>query len=346
MAAPARPMPAAEAAAARPVFIVGCPRSGTTLLQALLASHPDVHSLPETHFLQTLLQCEDQRRLRRATSAQWWRSVHAWRRGLLAAAGWAGPRRVRRSWAGMPELARSAPQGPARASCRLGRQMRAFELAWQAQCRQAGKHIWVEKTPDHLFYLRHLRRHLPHARVIHVLRDGEEVVASLYRAGVEHAPWRGFRDVDRAVDRWNRAVAESLRWRGRPGHVLVRYESLLADPATVLARLCRFVGCRYLDGMLAGPAPVLQGLIRGDEPWKQGRGTGLRDRRKFAQVFDPAVQARIRTGLRELDWPALSRAPGVIAEDTTAPCRLAEPAVSGTGRPECRPRHEQGGIRK
>ena len=58
------------------------------------------------------------------------------------------------------------------------------------------------------------------------------------------------------------------------------------------------------------------------------------------------VQARIRTGLRELDWPALSRAPGVIAEDTTAPCRLAEPAVSGTGRPECRPRHEQGGIRK
>ena len=89
----------------QPVFIVGCPRPGTTLLQALLASHPDVHSLPETHFLQSLLRCEDQRRYARATPAQWWRSVRAWRRGAMAAAGWAGPRRVRRSWAGMPELA-------------------------------------------------------------------------------------------------------------------------------------------------------------------------------------------------------------------------------------------------
>ena len=32
------------------VFIVGCPRSGTTLLQAMLASHETVYSFPETHF--------------------------------------------------------------------------------------------------------------------------------------------------------------------------------------------------------------------------------------------------------------------------------------------------------
>ena len=32
------------------VFIVGSARSGTTLLQSMLASHPEVYSFPETHF--------------------------------------------------------------------------------------------------------------------------------------------------------------------------------------------------------------------------------------------------------------------------------------------------------
>ena len=32
------------------VFIIGSARSGTTLLQSMLASHPEVYSFPETHF--------------------------------------------------------------------------------------------------------------------------------------------------------------------------------------------------------------------------------------------------------------------------------------------------------
>lgn len=239
----------------QPVFIVGCPRSGTTLLQALLASHPDVHSLPETHFLQSLLRCEDQRRYARATPAQWWRSVRAWRRGAMAAAGWAGPRRVRRSWAGMPELAQSAPASIASHPCRIREQVRAFERAWQAQCRHAGKHVWIEKTPDHLFYLDHLRRHMPHARVIHLLRDGEEVVASLYAAGLEHAQWQGFRDVGRAVDRWNRAAAESLRWRGNRGT-----SWSVTRPCWPIRRAC-FPACAASSAAMSG-AWYLPGMAR------------------------------------------------------------------------------------
>ena len=32
------------------VFIVGVPRSGTTLIQSLLASHPQIETFPESHF--------------------------------------------------------------------------------------------------------------------------------------------------------------------------------------------------------------------------------------------------------------------------------------------------------
>jgi len=39
----------------RRTFVVGCPRSGTTLVQAMIARHPDVFSLHETFFFESLL---------------------------------------------------------------------------------------------------------------------------------------------------------------------------------------------------------------------------------------------------------------------------------------------------
>jgi hypothetical protein len=39
---------------ARPIFIVGCPRSGTTLLRLILDSHPHISCGPESHFLTDL----------------------------------------------------------------------------------------------------------------------------------------------------------------------------------------------------------------------------------------------------------------------------------------------------
>ena len=40
--------------AQRPIFIIGCPRSGTTLLRLILDSHPNISCGPETQFLEDL----------------------------------------------------------------------------------------------------------------------------------------------------------------------------------------------------------------------------------------------------------------------------------------------------
>ncbi|MEQ8960988.1 MAG: sulfotransferase [Coleofasciculus sp. C2-GNP5-27] len=46
------------------IFLVGCPRSGTTLLQSLLAAHPQIASFPESHFFRHLIpEFEPKRRL-------------------------------------------------------------------------------------------------------------------------------------------------------------------------------------------------------------------------------------------------------------------------------------------
>ena len=41
---------------ARPIFVVGCPRSGTTLVQCILSASSDAFSLPETHFFSSVQQ--------------------------------------------------------------------------------------------------------------------------------------------------------------------------------------------------------------------------------------------------------------------------------------------------
>ena len=38
----------------RPIFIVGCSRSGTSLLRSIIGSHSKIASGPETHFLKDL----------------------------------------------------------------------------------------------------------------------------------------------------------------------------------------------------------------------------------------------------------------------------------------------------
>jgi len=40
-------------------FLVGCPRSGTTLLQAMLFAHPEIYSFPETNFFLSLFGARD-----------------------------------------------------------------------------------------------------------------------------------------------------------------------------------------------------------------------------------------------------------------------------------------------
>jgi Sulfotransferase family len=39
----------------RPIFVVGCPRSGTTLVQCILSASSQAFSLPETHFFSFVL---------------------------------------------------------------------------------------------------------------------------------------------------------------------------------------------------------------------------------------------------------------------------------------------------
>lgn len=279
-------------------FLVGCPRSGTTLLQHMLAAQAQIVSLPETHFVQQLLRSEDHRR-QGWPRASLWRRVQQARRGWQARLGWVPRHQAQRAWRAVPEL--SCPLDNRAYWQSTRQQLRGFVAALDGYCLHHGGTAWLEKTPDHLFYLHHITEHIGGARVIHLLRDGEEVVASLHDAARRYPPWHPFVDLDHAVDRWNRSLQESLRWQAHPQHLLLRYEALLQAPAQTLSRVLDFLG---LAGNVVSPgaadrrAPV--SLVRADEPWKHDAAGPLRDRRKFERMFSPGQQARIRARLQPL----------------------------------------------
>ncbi len=228
------------------VFVVGCPRSGTTLLQTMLGQHADVLTLPETHYLLKI-------------------------RGRLAGGpldGFASPRAARRALAAVEAAVdRTGPTTP-----RWGIRARAWERAFvdlldaAASARDAA--LWVDKSPIHLHWIDEILAVAPDARFVHVLRDGRDVVASFHRLclrdperwvpqvlgrGSAHlvltAGGRG-RVLDAVVDRWNGDVGRSLAHLGTPGHTVVVYEYLVSDPEGVLRDLCTWLGIPFDPAML------------------------------------------------------------------------------------------------
>lgn len=113
------------------LFIVGCPRPGTTVVQRCLANHPDAVSFPETGFFRQL--CGNR----------------AWTR--VAESGFACRYRVLRAFRRLEE--KSVPRGtaiPYRPSLgpvqRVEGAVTAFTRVLDEVAAQRGHSLWVEKT--------------------------------------------------------------------------------------------------------------------------------------------------------------------------------------------------------
>jgi len=139
-------------------FLVGCERSGTTLLQAILARHSRVFSFPESHFF---CRAIPRRVLWRAVGLARWRRARFALRQLL-------------NVLGRHDLEGHVP----RRSVLLVNYVRAFCHILDRAALDRGKDMWVEKTPHHLYHVRAIQRLVPEARFIHILRDGRDVAAS------------------------------------------------------------------------------------------------------------------------------------------------------------------------
>jgi len=214
--------------AAAPVFVVGSPRSGTTLLyHQLVSAGAFVNYRVET--LAYNLIRPAYRDLRSERDRE--RFLADWLRGFLFA----------RSGLDADEAAVIV-----RRSRSTGEFLRGL---MDAMALRQGKPRWAECTPDHGLYLPDIAADFPTARIVHIVRDGRDVAASLERQGwIRPLPGDAARGLETAGCYWSWVVERTRRAGAALGdrYVEVRFERLVAEPARTLAELGRSID-HYLD---------------------------------------------------------------------------------------------------
>ena len=182
------------------IFLVGCARSGTTLLQSLLGAHPQIATFPETHFFQRAVPGRRLARLIGLSSRYAPIQVHQF---LLEA--------------GRLNL---EPLYPGR-SHSLRRCTTAFIRILDAIAQEQNRSIWLEKTPGHLYHIETIEALVPQTKFIHLIRAGHDVTASLYAITREYDnAWDHQMTVDECIYWWVDAHPPERKVRRAAGTLL------------------------------------------------------------------------------------------------------------------------------
>lgn len=235
-----------------PVFIVGMHRSGTTLLEQLLASHVDVRGIGELYdFPVQMRQAADH-----------------FGRGAIDAV--------------IVERAVDMDFGE------IGRRYLAG-LEW----RLGKEHYFTDKLPSNFLNIGFIARALPHARILHMVRDPVETCFSNLRELFSDANPYSYdqlelaayhREYRRLMAHWHAAL---------PGRIMdVDYAELTRDPETVMRRVSEFCGLEFQPAMLdikgrtrgvatASAVQVREGIVAREKPkWAP-----------YAEYLKPMIEA-------------------------------------------------------
>lgn len=211
----------------KPFFIVGVPRSGTTLMAVLLNNHSQIH-IGKVTVGEALLNL--QRRImenyglngdiRSRTNAE--RLLDALQAEELA-------------WQFCQNVSDKVDEG-----------LRCLITHAQADIvRCHGKTVWGNKSPFMLTEFPRLSHLMPGVRFIHVIRDGRAVALSRYDRRRIHPKL--------AIHSWKQMILKGQidgEILGPDQYLEVRYEDLVEKPIEALCRVCAFLGVRFEQGML------------------------------------------------------------------------------------------------
>jgi hypothetical protein len=209
-------------------FIVGSPRSGTTLLRFLLDAHPQLAIPPETgFFLSVKLFRPDA-----AVSAnEFYQAITsfppdapAWNDFHIPAA----------------EFQR-----------RLGEllpfdERNGIRLFYRMYAERLGKPRWGDKTPLYCRHLLDIQQHLEEAHFIHLIRDGRDVALSLREQWFSPG-----RDISVQAGYWRENVLTAHEQGTQCSHYLeIHFEELILQTKETLHKICEFIELDFHPDML------------------------------------------------------------------------------------------------
>ena len=208
-----------------PVFVLGCPRSGTTVLYHMLLSagnfavyraESNVFSVLQPHFGN--LRSEANRR----------RLLNLWLKSRL----------FHSTGLEVESISRKIL-----CECHSGGDF--LRITMEETAHQQGVERWADCTPDHLLFIPEIKRQIPNALVVHIIRDGRDVALSYVRQGWAYPfAWDRKEHLSVAGLYWEWIVRHGREYGRRLGtdYYEVHYEDLVEKPRETLRALGEFVG--------------------------------------------------------------------------------------------------------
>jgi hypothetical protein len=212
-----------------PVFIVGCPRSGTSFLYHLLLSaggfaefhtQMNVFDVLEPIFGDLSVPKNKKKMLR-----EWLKSKAFDVSGLNAV----------------------DVEGKVMAGCNNGSDF--LRIIMDEIARKQGVDRWIDSTPTNIPHMLRISRDFPEAQFVHIIRDARDVALSLdHMHWSRPLPWDKKRSLLAAGIYWEWIVRKGRKFGARLGtkYIEARYEDLVENPQLPLTRIGEFLG-RDLD---------------------------------------------------------------------------------------------------
>jgi len=225
-----QPLPDFNQGSVSPFFIIGSPRSGTSMLRKMINGHPALAIPDASHFYTTFYPLRELyyplgvEKNVAALVSDALKSFHI------------------RYW--LPAISTDDVLACVTEYSFSG----VFEALMWAWVKTQGKKYWGEETPQHVYFWNEILLDFPQAKFLHVVRDGRDVALSYRKA--QFGP-KGFAA---AAYRWNHElnIVRELRSVLAGNRLLeIRYEDLLSNTGPVLERVCRFLGVDSHPAMLA-----------------------------------------------------------------------------------------------
>ena len=231
----------------QPIFIVGCERSGTTILRLMLNEHSRIALPPQTKF-----------------------SRKVYKRRLLF-----GNLVIKKNRKKIIQWMLERKNNTKLVDLKLDDKV--LEKIWN-KCTSLGAIIasvfqqyslarnkprWGDKRPYYIRYITQLFRLYPDAQIIHVVRDGHDCLASLKKM-----PWWG-----------KNAIFSMLNWRHavrigsnavnvyKDQFMEIRYEDLIKEPESQLEQICKFLNESYEPEMINFHLNAQQNIPEYKKPW-------------------------------------------------------------------------------
>ena len=289
------------------VFIVGCPRSGTTLLRRISDAHRKIAITRETHWIAKRFEKQQGVTPDGLVTPE----LLSW---LLS------DEKFTRMGIGQDELQRLvAGEEPVSYSTFV---TGVFDLYGKGQ----GKRLVGDKTPGYVRRIPTLHALWPEAKFVHIIRDGRDVSLSAIS-------WSRAHKLARLYSTWKEdpttTAAVWWEWHVRLGredggslapelYHEVRYEELVSRPAKTCETLCDFLGIPYDEGVFKFHERLPDPRFHHKQKKWRPIVTGLRDWRTQMPVQDlERSEAAAGELLEELGYPrAVPEPPGEMMENT------------------------------